>query len=419
MNTQNVFQNSENDYTKIISSILTLQQIEQRVTQKDIAKMTNHSISTIERRLRKMRGEGIISIQRVSSHRWNYQINSLPFEIEQFEPKISSDTPLGSSTSCVDLNSIVPSVGPKSEPSSHSTSGPSTKVDHQDIPCDSKYILALHSGTLFSDAYISYFSFLDNIYNNINLNTFTNKRQSKCTNIDVEISSLILQNIDLNSINNNSINKVETKVTAEGAVEGPGNNEISLGKEEVTDSAAADHHRGVLGPDGPLKEKFEARIKEPIKKPKKSQSQRKLSAQQRAEAQQKRIKKYIDKKPSEYNTNDMHMYFQELWTDAHFSSKCPRWLPKDFKNMKRLIEEQGSSRVAVYLEYVFKYWSTLRYSVKGRPPMGVPSVGIIWGFRVNWMEDALSGNVPSRKQYQGYIPAEWTERGDDGPDDQF
>jgi hypothetical protein len=247
---------------------------------------------------------------------------------------------------------------------------------------DSGIFMALHSGTLFSSPYI----------------------------LDPKIDTKIENGIILDSTNMaNRVISYHTFLEKERDqhVSAPSSSAFLKGCEileeypEVTSSRKSN----VTGPEGALKGEIEKVLERP--KPK---ARKRKPAKTRVAEFKARVKRYEDKSPSEYHTQDMYMFFKELWADSGFSSTYARWLKKDFANMKRLIDEQGAAAVVTYIKYVFANWNDLKST--GKNAMGVPTVSILWGFRSSWLEDALRGASAKRK---GVIRAEWTEMqpGDD------
>lgn len=86
-------------------------------------------------------------------------------------------------------------------------------------------------------------------------------------------------------------------------------------------------------------------------------------------------------------------YFEIRWCEQGWKTPPPRWQAKDRMNAKRFFEEySGDSRKIV--DYLFDHWTTLqqRFNIQG-----LPSMGILWGFRASFVPLAL-GDVSATTQ---------------------
>jgi hypothetical protein len=101
------------------------------------------------------------------------------------------------------------------------------------------------------------------------------------------------------------------------------------------------------------------------------------------------LKKSVeDKTVSEYNCNDMWFIFKKFWKEHGLSGYPTAWTNKERKQVKNLIDEQGSEAVSTYFNFCCKNWKVLAQRFKITSI--VPTVPILYGYRRSLLPEALN-----------------------------
>lgn len=95
-----------------------------------------------------------------------------------------------------------------------------------------------------------------------------------------------------------------------------------------------------------------------------------------------------DKTVQEYNCNDMWFIFKKFWKEHGLSGYPTAWTNKERKQVKNMIDEQGSEAVSKYFNFCCKNWKVLAHRFKISSI--VPTVPILYGYRRSLLPEALN-----------------------------
>jgi len=113
--------------------------------------------------------------------------------------------------------------------------------------------------------------------------------------------------------------------------------------------------------------------------------------------------------PTDWAPTHVLKYFEIRWCEQGWKTPPPRWQAKDRMNAKRFFEEySGDSRKII--DYLFDHWTALqgRFNIQG-----LPSMGIMWGFRSSIVPLAL-GDVSTAQTKQWGSTHDSSANRDDG-----
>jgi len=102
--------------------------------------------------------------------------------------------------------------------------------------------------------------------------------------------------------------------------------------------------------------------------------------------------KRIPNKKISCNSSDVWYVFLEEWNKEGWRSKPSEWTRREQKHIKDLIKEYGFEETCEYIRYCFQNWSDFisRYKLSGC----FPTVPIIYGFRASWFPESVDKIKP-------------------------
>lgn len=103
----------------------------------------------------------------------------------------------------------------------------------------------------------------------------------------------------------------------------------------------------------------------------------------------KRLRKFLDKSPKNYNCNDMELVLAHAWKSRWDKVPPPRFTGRDRKHAKDLIEHYGAAETAKVINTIVVEWET--YSAKFSLG-GYPSMPLFWGYRNSLFPLVLQGD---------------------------
>lgn len=94
----------------------------------------------------------------------------------------------------------------------------------------------------------------------------------------------------------------------------------------------------------------------------------------------KRMRKFLEKRPEDYNTNDIEVLFGEVWRKRFRLTRPPGFTMKDRKHVKVLIDTFGAAQVAKVVLTTVGKWTEVSGKLR---VSGTPSVALIFGYRAS------------------------------------
>lgn len=106
----------------------------------------------------------------------------------------------------------------------------------------------------------------------------------------------------------------------------------------------------------------------------------------------KKMQSHAERAVEDYTHKDLEIVFRQQWEAAGFATKAFVWTRKENGQMRNFLKEQSAADIVKYFEYVFSNWDRIlkRYAVRG-----LPTVGLIYGFRRSWFAECFDGEKGS------------------------
>lgn len=119
----------------------------------------------------------------------------------------------------------------------------------------------------------------------------------------------------------------------------------------------------------------------------------------------KKLNKFMEKDPSDYNSHDMELVMAASWKERGWKTPPPRFTKRDLGHAKSLIEQYGAEITCDVIKKVVSDWEFFvsKFNIKG-----YPSMPIIFGFRNSFFPLIIDGEINAKpnwgSQFNGEAP---------------
>lgn len=378
---------------QIMIAIETLKATKVEVVQDDIAQIVKRSAITVNRRIKKLKQQNILQIERISSHKWRYTIQYS--RLEDSAPDVASKDPLWAESS------KFLSSGPMSF-SAHKSSLSALSFFPQELEESGTSFLISRKGEEWTIIPLSG----ENCSEIEKMMAHQNSDGPVYSQREYQSSKTHKVHLESNLDNKHTISSSkEDLVSFRNSVDHQNSdNPVCYSLSEVQRKFAEGKDMSkIIGPSSSLRSELESILVSGKKVARKSKTP--VEKLESLEKRQERARqRFESKSPSEYNCTDLEIIWQDSWEEC-FKYSPKRWLGKEKSLVKRLYEDVGADEVARVFGFVIQHWEDLAkyYRLKGKPTIGM--VSVYWN---SWVSDSIQG-IPKAKKWESEYQYDGTD----------
>lgn len=130
--------------------------------------------------------------------------------------------------------------------------------------------------------------------------------------------------------------------------------------------------------------------------------------------QNRRLRKFLEKEPEQYNANDIELVFRGVWKEVWKKTPPSSFTMRDRKHAKDLLDTYGGKVVSEVIRSTFLNWERVKqeFGLKGHP-----SMPMFWGWRNSIFPFIMEGGVesdPAKPKWGTHAPDDESGHTDEG-----